>query len=359
MRTASFAALGLLLALGLVATASAVTVNGLLDPGEWDGRLIDDATNDDHGAGDMRRWGWQIDHDVAGGPVFYAAFEMWDTIQTGPNTGSPHPTLDQYEATDYPVPTWPPTPAGMFPGIWFNVDPNAAVPTGVDAGNCDFNRADGTRTCDVNVEMGSDNGVIINPPANPSTGTPNPASLNFWGTNGTIGEDFGSLFWNCSTGSFYYSGYVIEIGVPLSAVKTAASLASTGAVADPVTWRIGIRFDCNGHPEVGTDYIADLNGARANEDTVWIFVARPGDANGDGVVDDEDASILGANWMSTGAGTPGDFNGDGIVNDKDAAILAAHWGDGLSAEESVPEPATLCLLVMGVLVLAGRRFLKR
>jgi hypothetical protein len=356
MRTASFAALGLLLVLGLVATAPAVTVNGLLDPGEWDGRLMDDATNDDHGAGDMRRWGWQIDHDAAGGPMLYVAFEMWDTIQTGPNAGSPHPTLDQYENT---VGGWPPSPAGMFPGIWFNVDPNAVVPTGVDAGDCEFNRADLTRTCDLDLEMGSDFGVIINPPANPSTGAANPASLNYWGTDGTVGEDFGKSQ-RCTSGSFYYSGHVIEMAVRLSAVKTAAALASTGAVADDVYWRIGVRFPGNGHTEVGPDWVGDLNGARNDEGTVWIPVVRLGDANLDGAVDEKDASVLGANWMSTGAGwMDGDFNRDGSVNDEDAAILAAHWGEGLSANASVPEPATLCLFVLGVLVLAGRRFLRR
>ncbi|MCX7424391.1 MAG: pre-peptidase C-terminal domain-containing protein [Planctomycetia bacterium] len=62
-----------------------------------------------------------------------------------------------------------------------------------------------------------------------------------------------------------------------------------------------------------------------------------GDANGDGVVDDRDASILGAHWrMAEGATwAMGDFNGDGKVNDKDAAIMAAHW------TEQTPEAAEL------------------
>jgi probable HAF family extracellular repeat protein len=69
----------------------------------------------------------------------------------------------------------------------------------------------------------------------------------------------------------------------------------------------------------------------------------PGDANGDGVVDDKDASILGANWLHSGTWLDGDFNGDGNINDADAAILAAHWGEG-AGEESVPEPGSLALL---------------
>jgi hypothetical protein len=358
MKKIRFAALGLLLALGLVTTASAVTVNGVLGPGEWDGLLIDDATNDDHGAGDMRRWGWQVDHDAAGGPMLYVAFEMWDTIQTGPSAGSPHPTLDQYENTGG---GWPPTPASMFPGIWFNVDPRAAVPTGTDAGDCDFNRADLTRTCDVNLEMGSDFGVIVNPPANPSTGTRNPDSLNFWGTDGSVGEDFGK-YWNCSDGVFYYSGHVIEIGVRLSLVATAANLAS-GAVADPVTWRIGTRFAGNGHTEVGPDWVGDLNGARQDEGTVWISVARPGDTDGDGDIDLNDLNRFSDGWYGNlpPSWATGDFDGDNDVDLQDLNLFSDGWYGpaGPGGEGAVPEPGALCLLVLGVLTLAVRGRLKR
>jgi hypothetical protein len=82
---------------------------------------------------------------------------------------------------------------------------------------------------------------------------------------------------------------------------------------------------------------------------VWPF---PGDANRNQVVDDEDASILGANWlMASGAAwADGDFNWDGAVNDKDAAILAAHWTAG-GGEGSVPEPSTLAML-LGAAVMA-------
>ncbi|MCX7429250.1 MAG: VPDSG-CTERM sorting domain-containing protein [Planctomycetia bacterium] len=78
-----------------------------------------------------------------------------------------------------------------------------------------------------------------------------------------------------------------------------------------------------------------------------------GDANGDGDVDDEDASILGKYWMQSGDGIgwdQGDFNNDHIVNDKDAAIMAAHWGSP-DGGNSVPEPSTAVLLLG--LALAG------
>jgi hypothetical protein len=80
-----------------------------------------------------------------------------------------------------------------------------------------------------------------------------------------------------------------------------------------------------------------------------------GDANGDGYVDDKDASILGAHWLSSDATwETGDFNSDGMVNDKDAAILAANWHQGTPpGEASVPEPGSLVLLVSALAALAA------
>ena len=78
-----------------------------------------------------------------------------------------------------------------------------------------------------------------------------------------------------------------------------------------------------------------------------------GDANGDRTVNDEDASILGANWLQSGEGigwAQGDFNGDHVVNDQDAAIMAAHYGE-TAPGAAVPEPSTAVLLLG--LALAG------
>ena len=87
-------------------------------------------------------------------------------------------------------------------------------------------------------------------------------------------------------------------------------------------------------------------------------VAILGDANADGVVDDEDASILAAHWHQQVDGwTHGDFNGDGWVNDMDAAILASHWNVGeVDGDTSVPEPSALAaglsmFIVLGAVAL--------
>ncbi|NLE37885.1 MAG: hypothetical protein GX621_07660 [Pirellulaceae bacterium] len=69
----------------------------------------------------------------------------------------------------------------------------------------------------------------------------------------------------------------------------------------------------------------------------------PGDANGDGVVDGEDAKILASNWGRSGMNwANGDFNKDGTVNAIDAAILAANFGATFPADQSAPaEPLRL------------------
>ena len=82
-----------------------------------------------------------------------------------------------------------------------------------------------------------------------------------------------------------------------------------------------------------------------------------GDANEDGVVDDKDASALGAHWMAAYPGWGGgDFNEDGIANDADAAIMAAHWGETAPTEGgNVPEPSTIALILCGLAALVVMR----
>ncbi|MBN1912615.1 MAG: hypothetical protein JW818_23035, partial [Pirellulales bacterium] len=67
----------------------------------------------------------------------------------------------------------------------------------------------------------------------------------------------------------------------------------------------------------------------------------PGDATLDGEVNADDARTLGQHWLSRDgvSWTDGDFNGDGVVDDLDASIMAANWGqqaETLPIEQ--PEP---------------------
>ena len=80
----------------------------------------------------------------------------------------------------------------------------------------------------------------------------------------------------------------------------------------------------------------------------------PGDANYDGIVDDNDAAVLALNWQSgpDAAWAMGDFNADGWVNDSDATILAPNWQAGVLQTTSVPEPGGIVLLLCGMALAA-------
>ena len=100
--------------------------------------------------------------------------------------------------------------------------------------------------------------------------------------------------------------------------------------------------------------------AYSDPTTVYINVGSlPGDATGDGKVDQEDASVLAANWgdPTTGGVSAGDFNKDGVVNAADASIMAANWGstfEGIVVNDT-PEPSSLAMLLGIVLAAACRR----
>ena len=91
----------------------------------------------------------------------------------------------------------------------------------------------------------------------------------------------------------------------------------------------------------------------------------PGDANGDGCVDDLDLTALAVNWQqSTSDWDKGDFNGDGIVDDLDLTALAVNWQQGCGgggsfadalAAANVPDPATALLLAVGSVAVVRRR----
>jgi len=87
----------------------------------------------------------------------------------------------------------------------------------------------------------------------------------------------------------------------------------------------------------------------------------PGDANGDGVVNEEDAAILAKNWLlkDVAKWKDGDFNGDGNVDDLDASILAANWLYSGSGAAAVPEPSLALLLGVLASALLLRRMARR
>jgi hypothetical protein len=102
-------------------------------------------------------------------------------------------------------------------------------------------------------------------------------------------------------------------------------------------------------PDILTPFRLDLTAVEVPE-------MIPGDANDDGIVDEEDAAVLASNWlkMENAYWTDGDFNNDGMVDDRDATIMAANWLATSLPEASVPEPAAIILLLAGSLCILCR-----
>jgi len=77
-----------------------------------------------------------------------------------------------------------------------------------------------------------------------------------------------------------------------------------------------------------------------------------GDSNLDGLVDDSDLNIVLSDWGKTvPPGNPrADLSGDLFVDDADLNILLSDWGRGTPPAygQSIPEPATLVLLLAGL-----------
>ena len=90
------------------------------------------------------------------------------------------------------------------------------------------------------------------------------------------------------------------------------------------------------------------------QDIGFRTVPAPGDADLDGDVDDDDLSLLLANWgqdmttQANGGWGFGEFTGAAPVNDDDLSLLLANW----TASVAVPEPtAASILLLVGLSVL--------
>ena len=83
-------------------------------------------------------------------------------------------------------------------------------------------------------------------------------------------------------------------------------------------------------------------------------VIKMGDADGDTFVDDDDLSLLLSNWKGGNVGwSKGDFNASGDVDDDDLSLLLSNWTG--SGGGTIPEPATMALLILGGIGLISRK----
>ena len=100
-----------------------------------------------------------------------------------------------------------------------------------------------------------------------------------------------------------------------------------------------------------------------NATSIVLRVALAGDYNFDGVVDAADYVVWRKSLGQTGDGLAADGNADGVVDNWDHSVWTAHFGQTAgsgsvgSLQSAVPEPATLFLLLLGVIAsVNARRF---
>jgi fibronectin-binding autotransporter adhesin len=92
-----------------------------------------------------------------------------------------------------------------------------------------------------------------------------------------------------------------------------------------------------------------------------VVAAIPGDYNHNGIVDAADYVVWRKTLGQTGTGLAADGNNDGVVNQTDYDVWRSHFGQTAgnasvaSASVAVPEPATLLMMLVGILTMIARR----
>jgi hypothetical protein len=132
-------------------------------------------------------------------------------------------------------------------------------------------------------------------------------------------------------------------------------ITSSTSAAAPDSTSVG--YAVNADMPLGP--VTTFRGQPVDPTTVLIRHTRTGDANLDGVVNDDDVTIVGAVYapgVPNASWANGDFDYNGFVDDDDVTLLGALYNPGLPpipAPESgggvaaVPEPATWLMLTLG------------
>jgi autotransporter-associated beta strand protein len=134
--------------------------------------------------------------------------------------------------------------------------------------------------------------------------------------------------------------------------------SSAAATADPESRSVG--YAENATLPLGP--LTTFRGQPVDNTTVLMAFTRTADANLDGVVNDDDVTIVGASYAPGVAGASwavGDFDYNGFVDDDDVTLMGALYEPGAppitppagAGVAAVPEPGTIALLVTGLIAI--------
>jgi probable HAF family extracellular repeat protein len=121
-----------------------------------------------------------------------------------------------------------------------------------------------------------------------------------------------SRAWNCQPAGGDQHAFIYSGGVMLDL----NSLLNSNAAG----WELQYASGINAAGQIvgfGT-----LNGGQ-DAHAFLLTPAVAGDANGDGIVNGLDVSVVASNWMATGKNITGDINGDGVVKPEPGTSLHA------------------------------------
>jgi hypothetical protein len=140
--------------------------------------------------------------------------------------------------------------------------------------------------------------------------------------------------------------------------------SSAAATAEPESRSVG--YAENSTLPLGA--FTTFRGQTVDSTSVLMAFTRTADANLDGVVNDDDVTIVGASYAPGVAGASwatGDFDYNGFVDDDDVTLLGAFYAPGAtplapaSGVAAVPEPGTVALLASSLLGIASAVVMRR
>jgi hypothetical protein len=177
----------------------------------------------------------------------------------------------------------------------------------------------------------------------------------------TPGQDYDVKLWSYDGGQFFSS--TSTLWSPLGDTSGTSGSITNFATPRPATlddYSTTIRVhSTDGTLTIfGTTTSGDGGTRLDGVELTAVNAVLTGDVNHDGIVNGQDLALVSSNWLATGSGVTGDANNDGIVNGQDLALISSNWlatSSGLGNSAAVPEPQTMCLMIVGGILCLCRR----
>jgi hypothetical protein len=147
-----------------------------------------------------------------------------------------------------------------------------------------------------------------------------------------------------------------------------SSTAAAAVVTEPESRSVG--YAENAQLPLGP--YSDFRGQPVDNTTILAVFTRTGDANLDGVVNDDDVTIVGATYapgVPNASWANGDFDYNGFVDDDDVTLLGAFYDPSapplaapsaaVSTVAAVPAPTSSALLLTALIALATTALWRR